>query len=77
MITTVDLPGIHTSDGTHSVAFDLLFAELRDRLQEKASHLCRRERSPMFATGDLVNDLYLRLRKHPTYSLAVAERSRL
>ena len=31
----------------------------------------------MFATGDLVNDVYLRLRRHPTYSLAIAERSRL
>ncbi len=31
----------------------------------------------MFATGDLINDVYLRLRKNPKYSLAVAENGRL
>lgn len=63
--------------GAHHLAFDLLFEELHDQLRERASQLCRRERSPMFATGDLLNDVYLRLKRHPTYSLAVAERSRL
>lgn len=61
----------------HRLEFDLIFEEVRVRLQKKASELCRRERSPLFATGDLVNDVYLRLQRHPTYSLAIAARSRL
>lgn len=58
-------------------AFDILFSELDDALRRRASLLCRRERFPSFATGDLLNDLYLRLRRNPAYSLTIAARGRL
>ncbi len=58
-------------------AFDAMFADLSGQLTRKASMLCRNEYSPSFATGDLLNDLYLRLRKNPAYALAIAARGRL
>ena len=66
-----------TGESPRGAEFDSLFEEMCNQLREKASRLCRMEGSPIVGTGDLVNDVYLKLRRHPTYSVEVGQRNRL
>ena len=70
------LPEVPVGTAARVLAFDGLFEVVCKELRARASALCKRERVPVFATFDLVNDVYLKLRKHPTYSLEIAARSR-
>jgi RNA polymerase sigma factor (TIGR02999 family) len=71
-----DSPEVPGGTAERARAFDDLFEAVCEELRARASALCKRERVPVFATFDLVNDVYLKFRKHPTYSLEIAARSR-